>query len=114
MLATGPAPLLLCLELEVGVSYMSLKHRDHAVRVLGARPSSGAAGTTVMGHDPPLMVRPASTPSAGRGACLGASGRGLSQLEVQVPTSHLTYFLLFSRALLKWHLTREASPFSLG
>lgn len=60
------------------VSYVSPEYRDHAERVLGARPRCSGRYTT--GRDPPLRVHMASTHSSGRRARPAAPGRGLGQL----------------------------------
>lgn len=49
------------------VSVLSIpKHRRHADRVLGPKPSAGAEGTAVTGHLPPLAGSTASSQSPGR------------------------------------------------
>lgn len=50
----------------VSVSYISPKHRRHAERVLGPKPSPGAEGTAVTGHLPPVAGSTASTHGPGR------------------------------------------------
>lgn len=52
--------------LVVSVPYLSPKHRHHAERVLGPKPSPGAEGTAVTGHLPPLAGSTASAHSPGR------------------------------------------------
>lgn len=75
------------------VSVLSIpKHRCHADRVLGPKPSAGAEGTAVTGHLPPLAGSTAtSLPSQGAQPALRAQGegppgaprRGLDQLGCQ-------------------------------
>lgn len=48
------------------VPYISPKHRHHAERVLGPKPSPGAEGTAVTGHLPPLAGSTGSAHSPGR------------------------------------------------